>query len=218
MHPAGGDVPRHIAVFDCNVYLDIACLLGPPFSWEKFNSLVASQAKRPQPGGDYDSLRAAALCTSGRFAGHETLEVWTNAHIDTMVRNKAEHPAIADAKTGYCGLGWTADDAQTLVDVLITDTIRKSNGGTLGKHYPDGNPPLDQEDGMVYGACRTLAAEDPLAQVYCVTRDRPFLKAFKDGRLGNHTRVLPPAAFVSLVKAARSTYAVRGMRTAVPRA
>ena len=73
---------------------------------------------------------------------------------------------------------------------------------------PDGNPPLDHEDGMVFGVCRHLAGDDPLCRVYCVTRDRGFLDAAKQRRLSDHTTVLPPATFVALVRRARMAYAM----------
>jgi hypothetical protein len=87
---------------------------------------------------------------------------------------------MVDPRTGLRGLGWSQDCAQALVDDLIFGVAHRSSGGTLGGHYPDGNPPLDHEDGMVYGACRWLAAEDPLAHVYCVTNDKGFLAAYRE--------------------------------------
>ncbi|XVV11070.1 hypothetical protein ACQP2X_40470 [Actinoplanes sp. CA-131856] len=171
--------PRHIVVFDCNVYLDTAALLGPPFTWEKFDAAVARLSRVPVPhpsDAAADSLRAIAATTSGHFAGDESLEAWTSSHIDIIVRGKAEQRTEPDPLTGYRGLGWSRADAQTLVDELIYGVTDWSGGGSLGRCFPDGNPPLDHEDGMVYGACRQLAGEDPLAHVYCVTRDRGFLK------------------------------------------
>jgi hypothetical protein len=65
---------------------------------------------------------------------------------------------------------------------------------------------------MVYGACRSLSAEDPLCRTYCVTRDRGFLDAYSSGLLSNHSTVLPPAKFVALMRTARVQYSIRGMR------
>lgn len=103
----------------------------------------------------------------------------------------------------------TADDAQGLIDELVYGLIEKSDGGTLGDCFPNGNPPLDHEDGMVYGACRELAREDPLAQVYCITRDRGFLAAETSGSLSGHTRVFAPSEFVALTRAARSRLSIK---------
>jgi hypothetical protein len=212
---AGEDPQRHIVVFDCNIYLDVARLLGPPFSWDKFDATAARVVKEvvPHPvDRAHDSLRAIATCTSGRFAGDETVEVWTNAHIDKIVRGKATRSTTPDPLTGYRGLGWDPGDAQSLVTDLIGGVTSRSNGGTLGDHYPDGNPPLDYEDGMVYGACRCLVAEDPLARVYCVTRDSEFLNARREKRLTGHSNVLTPSAFVMLTRKARTQYSIQGMR------
>lgn len=205
---------RHIIVHDCNVYLDVASIVGPPFTWAKFDAAAARLAGDPLPHPDRanDSLRAIAVCTSGRFAGNETLEVWTNAHIDTVVYNKACASTTPDPETGYRGLGWSDEDARSLVDELIHGLAARSNGGLLGSTFPDGNPPLDHEDGMVFGACRELASEDPLANVYCVTRDRGFIRAFEEGSLSTHSRVVSPTLIVQAVRTARTAYSTRAMR------
>ena len=210
--PAGGEEQRHVVVFDVNVYLDVASLVGAPFTWEKFDARAAAlaQISVPHPTDPRcDSLRALAACTSGRFAGDEPLEVWTNAHIDRLVRGKAQQPSRRDPVTGRKGLGWNSVDAQTLLDELITGMITRSSGGTLGGHYPDGNPPLDHEDGMVYGACRLLVNDDLLARVYCVTRDREFLEARRSGRIADHSLVLTPAAFIALIRSARRQLSIQ---------
>lgn len=206
---------RHVVVLDCNIYLDAAYAVGPPFRWAKFDALVAGMARQPVPhpgGQQLDSLRLIAMCTSGRFAGDQPVEVWTNSHIEGVVRSKAIQPTVPDPKTGYRGLGWTEEAADSLLDVLVDDLTAWSNGGTLGSsHMPDGNPPLDHEDGMVFGACRWLAADDPLAHVYCVTRDSGFLKSYQAGALGSHTTVLPPAKLVAAMRLARQSQSMRGM-------
>jgi hypothetical protein len=207
---------RHIAVFDCNVYLDVACLLGPPFSWEKFDQTAARVARDALPHPTdraIDSLRAIAVCTSGRFAGDETVEVWTSAHIDKIVRGKATQPTDPDPRTGYRGLGWHKDLAESLLTDLIQGVTQRSNGGTVGDRYPDGHPPLDHEDGMVYGACRYLASDDPLARIYCITNDKEFVSASRQRRLVGHSTVLTAAAFVKLVRTARQQYSIRQMRS-----
>lgn len=207
----GEEQQRHVVVFDVNVYLDVASLLGPPFTWDKVSKAAASVARGPVPHRTdlaYDSLRAIAACTSGRFAGSESLEVWTNAHIDKMVRSKAQQPVSPNPRTGYRGLGWGGDEARALVTELIEGLTARSLGGTLGDTYPDGNPPLDHEDGMVYGACKWLAGDDPLCRVYCVTRDRDFIAAHSNGSLTKHSYVLTPTRFLLLLRSARAQYAV----------
>ena len=214
--PGGtGEGRRHLAVLDCNIYLDAARLVGPPFSWPRFDAEVARTVREPLPHPTdraYDSLRAIAGCTSGRFAGHESLEVWTNSHIDKIVRGKAMQPSTPGTNPNQgSGLGWTRDDADALVQELVHGLMARSSGGTMGEHYPHGNPPLDHEDGMVFGACKELVSEDPLASVYCVTRDKGFLDASASGQLGTHVVVLSPAKFVALLRAARARYSIQNM-------
>ncbi|WP_439690449.1 hypothetical protein ACRQ4C_05810 [Curtobacterium sp. SP.BCp] len=211
---SGGYIQEHRVVFDCNVYLDAARLVGAPFSWNAFDQLVAREVVQPNPhprGAAYDSVRAIAVCLSGEFAGNMPLEVWTSDHIDDTVHYKARQSTTPDPDTGHRGLGWATGDADGLLDVLIGDTTSVSNGGSLGAQRTDGDPPLDHEDGLVYGACRALVADNPNAKVYCVTNDRGFLQAYADGRLPKHTIVISPARFVALVRAARASVAANAM-------
>jgi hypothetical protein len=212
-----GEPTRHAVVLDVNIYLEVGALLGPPFTWDKFDELIARSGPNRQSGErqELDSLRLVAACTSGKFAGDEPLEVFTNSHIDRLVRRKAMHPAVPVSVSGSRrrGLGWKADDAQGLVDDLIYGLVEMSNGGTLGEAPgTDGYPPLDHEDGMVYGACRVLAGQDLLCKVYCVTRDNGFLDAARSGRLSGHSKVVTPAAMTELIRRARLNVSLGKMR------
>lgn len=204
---------RHVVVFDCNVYLDVADLLGEPYTPESFAKQAARLSAVPLPAQDsrHDSLRAIAACSSGRFAGGESVEVWTSDHIDRMVRNKATHPAVTDPVTGFRGLGWSLEHAEALVSDLVYGIVDSSGGGSIGQTVPDGEPPLDHEDGLVYGACREIVRQDALCKSYCVTNDRQFLRDYREGRLPTHSVVLPPARFVGLIRASRANVAARGM-------
>lgn len=209
-----GEPTRHVLVLDANVYLEIAELLGSPFSWEKFDEANAKAVHEVVPASDprIDALRVVAMCSSGRFAGDDPGEVWTSAHIDRMVRNKATHPVTPDPETGFRGLGWSQEDAQNLVDDLVHGVASRSNGGTLGDSVrPDSNPPLDHEDGLVFGACRVMAGEDLLCRVLCVTRDGGFVQAFREGRLEDHTKVLTPPQAVAAMRHARLRLSIRQM-------
>lgn len=175
-----------------------------------------ARVAQPHPDGAHmESLRLVAMCTSGRFAGDEPIEVWTNDHIDRVVRYKAMPSATPDPATGYSGLGWSASDAAGLVDVLIGDLVAWSGGGTLGATMPDSKPPLDHEDGMVFGACRMLAGSDPLSRVYCVTRDAGFLHDYANGNLTDHSRVVTPALLAAAMRQSRSKATLRAMVPAV---
>jgi hypothetical protein len=212
-----GEPTRHVVVLDVNIYLEVGALLGPPFSWEKFDERVAQSGPLRKSGErqELDSLRLVAACTSGKFAGDDPLEVFTNSHIDRLVRRKAMDPAVPVAVAGSRrrGLGWSADNAQSLVDDLVYGLVEMSNGGTLGDTpATDGRPILDHDDGMVYGACRFLAGQDPLCNVYCITRDNQFLEAYRSGELSRHSRVLTPAAMTELIRKARLKVSLRSMR------
>lgn len=207
---------RHVVIFDCNVYLDVARTLGEPYTLQDFNKRAAQVGSDvvPHPNPHNDSLRAIAACTSGRFAGAETLEVWTSDHIDRMVRNKAMHPTTEDPASGFRGLGWSQANAEDLVDDLVYGVVNASGGGTIGQTFPDGNPPLDHEDGLVYGACREVMRADALCRIYCVTNDQPFLADYRAGRLPGHAIVLAPAQFLGLVRAARAGAGARSIARA----
>lgn len=209
---------RHLVVFDVNVYLDVAFVLGAPFSWENFDAAAASvaQVPVPHPDGAYDSLRAIAACQSGMFAGSETIEVFTNDHIEDLVHSKAQHPVVPAVGSDHKGLGWTRGHADALLEEFVWEVGNRSSGGCVPTEVPDGSPPLDHEDGMVYGACKYLAGEDPLSTVYCVTRDKGFLDAAKAGRLSGHTKVVHPAKFVGLVRSARARLGAKRMRPGGP--
>ncbi|GIE17512.1 hypothetical protein [Winogradskya humida] len=184
-------------VFDCNIYLDAARLFDEPFAWSKVQAVLADLAhgKFPHPRNPaLDSLQAIDYARFGNFGANE-LEVWTSTHIDKTVRSMAAQAAIPDQPGDFSGLGWSSPAAEGIVHNLIHELVFESGGGIVEGYRPDGNPPLDHEDGMIYGACRVLAGDDPLANVYCVTRDRGFLAAYEKGMLDGHSRVMTPGKF-----------------------
>lgn len=79
-----------------------------------------------------------------------------------------------------------------------------SGGGYLEKFVGAVDvPPLDHEDGTVYAACRHLEGQNPLDQVFCVTRDKGFLRAYAEERLSGTVRVVTPAAMLQAIRGAR---------------
>lgn len=197
-------------MFDVNIYLNVAELVGPPFTWSKLQAFAATLAGDPVPHEDprCDSLRAIAACSTGRFAGKHPLHVWTGSHIDALVRFKAQQPNDPALYPEDRGLGWSADDAQTLVDELVWGIVHRSTGGSVGDIFPDGNPPLSHEDGVVYGTAKQSADGDVVCERYCVTHDRDFLQA----DLPSYPRRLTPATFVALTRTARATIATQAYR------
>lgn len=168
----------HVVVFDVNVYLDAAQLVGEPFDWSKFNELAVRHANAVVPARDarIDSLRALSLCTSNRFAGSEPLEVWTSSHIDALVVRKARQPVTGKTPEDR-GLGWRVEHAEGLLEELVYGLVfRPDGGGTVGDlNIPAGTPPLSHEDGLVYQTAK-MAGDNEKSFKYCITRDEEFRK------------------------------------------
>ncbi|GIF23849.1 hypothetical protein BJ973_004460 [Actinoplanes tereljensis] len=207
----------HTVVFDVNILLDVAELLGPPFSWDKFRDTAARHSMKPVPNradNRIDSLRAVALTTTGRLAGPEPLEVWTSDHIDKLLVHKATQPrGGATAETR--GLGWSAADADGLLHDFLYDLVYDMTGGArIEIQAVDGHPPLDHEDACVFTTA--LAAADdaaPPSIKYCVTRDRAFRTA---ASLNPNVLVLYPHEFITLVRRSRNALVVKRMRPPFP--
>ncbi|MFI5934889.1 hypothetical protein [Actinoplanes sp. NPDC051494] len=150
-----------MVVFDCNIYLDAARILGEPFGWDKLWRVVDDLMSVPVPhprDEAFDSLRALRAAYAGK-RGDDVQEVWTSRHIDDMVQGVAGRPLPSGKAMGDSGLGWQAESAEDLIEDLILDLVDRTHGGVVDRNYPDGNPPLDHEDGMVFGACRALAGQ-----------------------------------------------------------
>jgi hypothetical protein len=190
----------HAVVFDVNVYLDVAELLGAPFTWQKFNEAAAKYQSTPLQRADrrVDSLRALALATTGRFAGPHALQVWTSDHIDGLVATKAAQPLVADHPDDK-GLGWSDEDAERLVDDLVWTLVYDKSGGGACQNIeiPYGSPPLSHEDGIVYRTAEQCGEEGAIR--YCVTNDREFRMAELPGDIA----VLYPHEWISLVRKSR---------------
>ena len=192
-------------VFDVNVYLDVASLLGPPFDWDRFAVMAHATRAEPLPhlsDGRKDSLRAIAVSMSGSVCKHQRLQVWTSHHIDGLVVHKASSPADVALPAERRGLGWSDGQARLLLQGFVhTLAFDMTSGGTLGKvASPWGSPPLDHEDGCVYATARDAGPdeEEPVAR-YCVTRDVDFLRS---AQFSNVT-TLDPAAWVEYVRLSR---------------
>lgn len=193
-----------------NVLLDVAGLLGPPFSWVKFADAAARNNAAPVPNRAdrrVDSLKAVAVTRSGRFAGPELLEVWSSAHIDELLVRKATQPT-GGTTPEVRGLGWSDEDAEALLHDFLYDLIFDLTGGGLVElDGVEGHPPLDHEDACVFSTA-LQAADDatPPSVKYCVTRDREFRQAT---RLNPNVLVLYPDEFVHLVQRSRRALAMK---------
>jgi hypothetical protein len=211
----------HLVVFDVNVYLDVARLIGEPYDPDQFDALVAqsANAKVPHPDPSYDSLRALATCQSGNFDGSARLEVWTSDHIEELAYLKAIQPIAppVNKELGRVldedrGLGWSEQSAQSLVDNLIGQLVYDfSAGDSVGEvNVSYGAPPLSHEDGCVYATAKEAGTADYYYQRYCVTRDKDFLQATLPGDI----EVMHPSDWVNKVRSARRLQSMKKMNLA----
>lgn len=197
---------RHLVVFDVNVYLDVAELVGEPFSWDRFEQLAQHHAsdRLPHPTNrQIDALRAVAVSRSGRFIGGQPLEVWTSSHINGLVVGKAEER-----------LSWDPASCESLLQDLVYDLVYElSGGGSMGRvEKTEGSPPLDNEDGRVFATAYT-APSDPEGDFcyrYCVTSDREFRTAA--GQVSGEVRLLYPFEWVELTRDVRRKAGMDRMR------
>ncbi|WP_339619848.1 hypothetical protein [uncultured Salinibacterium sp.] len=199
----------HVVVFDVNVYLGIARLLGEPFAMEDFNDRVISVGKKLEHELTKDEwcLLAVAVTSSGFLAGTSPLQVWSSDHIDGLVEYKAGQEENKLKKPEDAGLGWSKDNAQSLRCDLVDWVVRESSGSSINIVIPKSTPPLSHEDGLVYATGRDCADADTLCERYVVTFDSDFMS---DESL-SYPRVLSPDQFVRLVRTARRNLAIQGM-------
>ncbi|WP_157408600.1 hypothetical protein [Actinoplanes sp. N902-109] len=211
--PTRFDPDLHTVVFDVNVLLDVADLVGPPFTWEKFNTAAARNNAAPVPNSAdrrVDSLRAVAVTTTGFLAKPDLLQVWTSDHIDRLLVHKAAQPRNGPNPESR-GLGWTTDHADLLLANFLDDLVYDmTGGGRVEIVGVSGHPPLDHEDACVFTtACEAARDVAPPPIRYCVTRDRGFRSA---AGLAGQVSILYPDEFVRLVRRSRAVLAMRPMK------
>jgi hypothetical protein len=190
---ADGD--RVLVVCDVNIFVDVAELVGEPFSWGKFERLAAERANDPLPhksNAAYDSLRALGCLVGGTLPDGRPVEVWTSDNIDYSVALKLSQSPTAPHPDDR-GHGWSKLNAQAVVDQLVRTIVERTSGGSTGFHEVAYGPPLDHEDGCVYATVTEAGHSDaPYYERYCLTRDEPFQKADLRGlidRMAPHTWV-----------------------------
>lgn len=191
---------RVVVVLDVNIFLDVARALGEPFSWAKFEASLASS---PAP-----SVQAIAVLRSGKLPDGRAVEVWTSDHIDRLVALKASQSSTATDERDR-GLGWSVANAQDLIDVLVTDLVIETSGGSVGEvQISYGTPPLDHEDGCVYATVRDAGFDGVVyVERYCLTRDGQFRHAQLPGLID----VLEPHEWVLKHQALSRAVGIRRM-------
>ncbi|MFN6549492.1 hypothetical protein ACP6C7_04170 [Mycolicibacterium septicum] len=191
-----------VVVFDVNVYIDVAGLIGPPFTWGAFDQLVAQVMALPVPypkDERIDSLRAVAYCRQGKVIDGEPIEVWTSDHIDELLVHKAIQTATAVVPEDR-GLGWSQRDALDLLERLVRDLVEDTGGDSLGElKGHTWRPPLDDyEDGYVYETAYRAGDIEVMPRI-CITRDGDF----HDAGLPPRVDVKYPHEFVDYIRKAR---------------
>ena len=200
------DPGRILIVFDVNIYLDAARVLGEPFSWEKLIAFAVEAAKSPVPHPSdpaFDSVRALVSVTPGVHPDGRRLEVWTSDHVDRLVGFKASQPNNRHLDNESRGLGWSVASAQDLLEDLVGDLVwDKTEGGTVGDvQISYGTPPLSHEDGCVYATVRDAGVEGQYYERFCITRDKEFLSSALPGDIS----VQHPATWLASIRRASRT-------------
>lgn len=200
---------RLLVVPDVNAYLDVARLVGEPFSWAGFDAVLAIHASEPNPhptDAAVDSLRALAALRSGSSPAGVAREVWTSNHIIATTAFKAHQDSSA-ADPRDRGLGWSLASAQQLVDELIWGLVDFSDGDNIGDvEIAYGSPPLDHEDGLVFATAHGAGfIEVDYYHKVVITRDRGFASATLPGL----TEVMHPATWLSLHRGEERTVAFK---------
>lgn len=202
--------PPAIVVFDVNIYLDIASLVGCPFSWERAVQIVSQNysTQVPHPDKRIDSLRSVALTSSGTLIPTRPVQVWTSDHIDDLLVYKLTQDKIDGALPEDTGFGWTGAEAEKVVRDLLYRTVESSNGQSIGElRIPRSTPPLSHEDGLVCATGRNAYGGNELCDRFVVTRDRHFVESCETG----YPLALHPSHFVQMVRTLRNLDAQRRM-------
>jgi hypothetical protein len=189
-------------VFDCNVALNIRRGYGRTTDWDE---LLVRLSEAVDGTGTAD-LQSVAFAARGHLDATKVI-VWSNDHIVNTVIHQAMRPMSEG------GLGLSREDALDLVETVIASAVRDTAGGVVpaGRHGAEAHPPLDHEDGMVYGLCHYLAGQYPLDEVLLVTNDRGLLHLDGTTDVRPGITVLTPTAFSSRARALEARAARRRM-------
>lgn len=188
--------PKPIAViFDHNIYLDIARLLGQPYNESRLRSQVMGhKPDASRPNRKMDAGVSVLLCSTGNLAGQQRIQVWSSSWIERGVVNAAKRPITES------GLGWTEENAKALRTELIASTaVGRSNGHSIKAVPTIKYEKLSSDDSSVFHTA--LQALNLCSRSFCVTSDNQFLN--NAPRIG--VEVLPPAVLVEMIREARKS-------------
>ena len=160
-----------IAVFDMNIYLNVARFVGEPYSRSLLHTTLMGQIHQPSPRSTplTESAKLVAISSSGVFAGNQLLQVWTS---DWIVKGTQR---VAGRDVNLNGLGWSLPSAQGLVSDLIFGTVvTPSNGLQLPTNKRAKFPGLSPDDSQVLNTALQTKIANPASEVICVTNDVGF--------------------------------------------
>lgn len=193
-HAVEVDDSHRIAVFDINVWLEVAKLLGPGAGANRRRQIEETISRKPFPNSKdsgVDSFRAWQYGASGVFAGPLRLRVLISDEMLRVLFTKLVQ-SMTDHRKDYRGLGWNTDEADDFLRDAVLSFAKAPDGSTFMEPLgPELCPPLDREDGMVLAAVRAAGAH------YLVTNDRTFAYALEGRKEYSHTlTVFRPHSFV----------------------
>lgn len=192
------DSTHHVVVLDCNIILNLAQHFGGAFTSEEVNRLLSAHRSETTVREPVrNAARAFTLAIRGQTFAGQPMSFVTSRHILDTVIHKATQPQCG-TRQEQRGLGLDRDTAQriaALVEGLSKDSFRRVI--EPNEQVAEKTPPLDHEDGMVYGLCRLLSGMDSRFHVWCVTFDREFIDHARTFDRSHCISVVLPGEFVS---------------------
>lgn len=183
-------------VFDCNIYLDVADAFRTGLDLENLLFLSQDHANRLSPPAKY-SVDALIRASTGRVANDIRLVTFTSEHILLTSLHKAQLPDLPHLPDEQRGLGLDTKQVDDLEHNLIRKLVAQSTGALIpeAEYSVEQSPPLDHEDGRVYGLCKFLATHVHSGAIYLVTQDAKFVAASRRFPASN-IQVVPPQQFL----------------------
>ena len=191
-----GQLPPVIAVFDINVYLNVARLVGEPYSKIMLHTRLIKPTHDPSERLKLiiESAKLVAVTTSGVFAGNQSLQIWTSDWIVKGTINVAKRP-VSDK-----GLGWGLANAQALeADLIFGTAVGPSNGLQLPTNKSAKFDGLSSDDAQVLSTALEALSQNPSSQVICVTNDT----AFRNTTWNGGVLMMTSGEFLTLITASR---------------
>lgn len=191
------DPTHHVVVLDCNIILTLASHFDGSFTPSEVKALVVPSEDRAISEPILNAARAFILATRNKTFTGQPISFVTSRHILNTVIHKAAQPSQGSIQEQQ-GLGLHRRVAEDLSDFFEKLSI-DSFGSVIEpcQQIAVNTPPLDHEDGMVYGLCRLLSGMDSRFHVWCVTSDRDFIAHAKTFERANCIHVVAPGEFVN---------------------